>query len=453
MKFNLQTTRIVFGLLVWGAVVAIVASVIYSKTTESSKNSTNSLIKYSVNSRQVVSLSIEESEFSESVMWIGIGDPVFVQDGDDFTRVGEVRDFVLKFKSPKPTLGWAEDVDVLFYATAPELSDAFILEYHETPISLPWVVETMLTDEMKLTVQNELTSTFNKNRDKLLQEFEPIIESTFNDIAVIAREDFQVAFQKRRARIKKITDRYQVELVQEKFFPLVQKEIWPIVRERAIPTAERAGNQIWKKASVWRFGWRIAYDKLPLPQRNLARQEFDRFVRDEAQPVLKQYVPEFIELQKQIFKEISENREIKLAIEESIDEISHDPEIRAVTREIVEEIFVNNPRINEVLLKNWSSPQAQRALFNAGKIFEPSVVKIAEGLFGTPETQITPEFARVLRNQVLRKDNRWFVLKKREAPDKKLPTTKGMRTMDVVVGKTGSENPFVLQKLIPNAKK
>jgi hypothetical protein len=37
-------------------------------------------------------------------------------------------------------------------------------------------------------------------------------------------------------------------------------------------------------------------------------------------------------------------------------------------------------------------------------------VRIGELLFGTRDGGVTPEFARVLRNQILGKDKRWLVL-------------------------------------------
>jgi hypothetical protein len=41
---------------------------------------------------------------------------------------------------------------------------------------------------------------------------------------------------------------------------------------------------------------------------------------------------------------------------------------------------------------------------------EPVVRQIGDDLFGSQEEGINPDFARVLRNQILGKDRRWIVL-------------------------------------------
>jgi hypothetical protein len=41
---------------------------------------------------------------------------------------------------------------------------------------------------------------------------------------------------------------------------------------------------------------------------------------------------------------------------------------------------------------------------------ESTITRIGQALFGSPKGKITPEFARVLRNRVLHKDDRWLVL-------------------------------------------
>ena len=69
-----------------------------------------------------------------------------------------------------------------------------------------------------------------------------------------------------------------------------------------------------------------------------------------------------------------------------------------------------NPRLRAVLEKHWRGPQAEQAFLLASQRLEPAVHQIGQILFGTPETGVTPEFARVLRNRILRKDRRWLVL-------------------------------------------
>jgi hypothetical protein len=77
----------------------------------------------------------------------------------------------------------------------------------------------------------------------------------------------------------------------------------------------------------------------------------------------------------------------------------------------LKESIVDNPRLHEVWRNVWSSEQARRALAVTGDHFEPVVRQIGDDLFGTQEEGINPDFARVLRNQILGKDRRWIIAK------------------------------------------
>ena len=57
----------------------------------------------------------------------------------------------------------------------------------------------------------------------------------------------------------------------------------------------------------------------------------------------------------------------------------------------------------------WSSDQAQQAFELAGDRLEPVIRKIGDDLIGSREQGINPNFARVLRSQILGKDRQWIV--------------------------------------------
>ena len=78
----------------------------------------------------------------------------------------------------------------------------------------------------------------------------------------------------------------------------------------------------------------------------------------------------------------------------------------------------------------------------AGERLYPTVHRIGQVLFGTPETGVTPEFARVLRNRILRKDFRWLVLEAGPESAGRPVTHRG--GLSVILGSTDNTvNPFV----------
>jgi hypothetical protein len=90
--------------------------------------------------------------------------------------------------------------------------------------------------------------------------------------------------------------------------------------------------------------------------------------------------------------------------------LASDPQLRQLVWTIIQEVVMDNPRLHEVLQRHWQSPEAQAAFELAADRFEPTAIRISHLLFGDPHSGITPEFARVLRHEVLGKDRRWLVL-------------------------------------------
>jgi hypothetical protein len=58
----------------------------------------------------------------------------------------------------------------------------------------------------------------------------------------------------------------------------------------------------------------------------------------------------------------------------------------------------------------WASAEVQDAMSAATANFETTARAIGDTIFGSREGGVTPEFARVLRTQILMKDRRWFVI-------------------------------------------
>ena len=79
--------------------------------------------------------------------------------------------------------------------------------------------------------------------------------------------------------------------------------------------------------------------------------------------------------------------------------------------------MVENERLREVWSGVWRSDQARQALNLAGDRLEPVVRQIGDDLFGTKEDGIDPDFARVLRTQILGKDRRWIVVQPSDMPN------------------------------------
>lgn len=299
-------------------------------------------------------------------------------------------------------------VQIEWYESSIPVDQCQMFQYHATG-RLSEVVATLFPPEKQARIKKRISIAVAQHGETLSRQFVPLVEASLRKSMPIIEQEFQAAVRRHREEIDAATTRLKDELVQERLIPLARKEILPIVRKHGQPPAEKIGREIWDRASLFRFGWRAIYDKTPLPQRDLLRREWGRFVEQDAVPVLEKHMDEIVVAIERSLRDITANPTVRSELAEVADQVASDPKSRALVRKILNETFVDNPRLREVWREVWSSTQAQAAIEIAGDRLEPIVRKIGDDVFGSEEIGIDPDFARVLRSQILRKDRRWII--------------------------------------------
>jgi hypothetical protein len=342
---------------------------------------------------------------------LAVGDPIFIELPDGTLRqVGQISALQQGAQTLAARQAVVREAQAVLYPSAPPLSERVELTYVATPDSLTWVVQTLLPPEKRTEIAGELSAAFEAHRGEILTALRPVAEQSVRDALAVIEQDLPPALARHRPKLEAIGARYHQDIVEKEVVPLVQDEIWPIVRWHGEPAATEVGQEMWARVSLWRFGWRYLYDRSLLPEKHLTQQEFRRFVDDEAMPLLEAHSDDFLAAIENSLKDTARNPRVRAALRRNLVKIMEDPELQAVLGNIFREVIVDNPRLREALQRNWSSPQAQAAFQLAAQRFEPTVRRIGDLVFGTPEEGISPEFAAVLRNQILHKDRRWLLL-------------------------------------------
>ncbi len=376
-------------------------------------------------------------------MLLAVGDPIFVLDGPDgIEQVGEIRRLWNASSGAPVRKARVTRAEALFYPGAPPLTGGASLTYQTAPNSLEWVLRTMLPPEKQTEIAVLLGEAFQQHQEEIVAALQPLVEDSLRQGVQVVEKDLAASLRRHRGELQALGAKYQAEIVQKDLVPLVKKEIWPVVRARVEPTAEDIGKEIWRRVSIWRFGWRYFYDKSPLPQKDLTRQEWKRFVDDEAMPVLAAHSDEFVTLVEQVLADAARNDEVRAVLRESLLKIVDDPELQTIVWKIIDEVIVDNPRLREAMARVWTSDEAKQAFRLAGERLEPTVREVGERLFGNPKDGISPEFARVLRNQILFKDRRWLVLHRPAKPSSTLVRGEPL-VLQVRPGGGNPVNPFV----------
>ena len=162
--------------------------------------------------------------------------------------------------------------------------------------------------------------------------------------------------------------------------------------------------------SLLSFTYSFLYDKSPLPKRDALKAEFQRFIDEVALPELRSRSDQFIQVTEDIVKRSMENPKVKDALKRNLRRVAEDPEMHELIKAIVREAIVNNQTLRLEMEAYLDDQQTRAAIDVAGGRLEPVVRQIGDLIFGTRERGITPEFSRILRSQILKKDRRWFVM-------------------------------------------
>ncbi len=354
--------------------------------------------------------------FSRQLM--AVNDPVFAADAKDGRPVGRISRLgpikrALQVGSDDPAaqkINFVNEATVTLFSNAPPLHNDAMFTLQSTPDSTEWVVKTMLPAKKRRELVTLIMQAYQRHMPEIAEAFKPVVKDSLADAGAVIRDELQTSFEAREKEFQALGKKFESELLRKKILPVLHDEVWPIVEEKATPLARKVGTEIWQELSLWRFGWRFLYDKSPLPERNFTEQEFNRFVKEKAAPILKSHVPDMLELQKSLVEEFADHPKIRQTVSDSFQMVVDDQELRELLTSIFKEVLIDNARLKQTMQRQWTGPEAREAIDLASRRFDPTINRIGEAMFGNPNKSITPEFARVLRRMVLHKDQRWLIL-------------------------------------------
>tara|TARA_R110002073_G_scaffold15104_5_gene60258 strand:- start:6467 stop:7777 length:1311 start_codon:yes stop_codon:yes gene_type:complete len=333
-------------------------------------------------------------------------DPVFRLDaGGDYRQVGHVVDH-----TSDRTIPTAEPptVTIAWYDSKLAADEVQFVQYHNHG-RLEDVAKLMLPEQKRESIRQQLADAIRLYGDEFSQAFKPLVQQSIQQSLPVIESELQRSIKRHRGDIDALAKRWNDDVVRKRLIPLARQEIMPIVKKHGSPTAEKIGQEVWERASLWRFGWRAVYDRTPLPEQNLLNEEWQRFVQKDVGPVLERNMDEIVAAVQKILVETAANPVVRGELADVASDIAQDPEAQQLVKVILKETLVDNQRLHQVWSDVWQSDEARRAIDMASRRMEPVLRQIGDELFGTQDEGIDPEFALVLRNQIFGKDRRWII--------------------------------------------
>lgn len=402
----LKTRQIIIGSACWFAVVAVGGYFLRAELANQSsslRDLTHSVAQWLSHSRQ------EQVASSEVELSIGLDDPIFVATDEGlFVQAGHVSDVDgTRSRDPRSV----QQVQIVIYESAIDrFPDGYRLEYHTTPMNLNWVVKMLIPPERQKEIGDLIQEEWARHQEVVLREFKPVINDGLRRVVKSVEAELPQIIERHRDDFRALGDRFEADILKEQLVPLAQDEILPVIQKELQPLALDIANALWNRVSLVSFTWRYLYDVSPLPQRNALKSEFQRFIDEDAIPELESRSDEFVEVTKVVVQRILENDRVRSTVNDSIERVVEDPDLQRIVWDIIRESSIENPALRQEL-KSWmASYRTQVAMRMASGRLESMVRAIGDLIFGTREGGVTPEFARILRSQILRKDRRWFVM-------------------------------------------
>lgn len=410
-----QPIRVIVGLVVWTALVAGPWLALRQAGLATQASHTMSqLWQYCTGQCRTTPV-----EFAEPTL-LAVNDPVLVVDRGVLRQVGEVRSLFVDKQITHDRIGWVNSAEVFLYPTAPPTTPDTRITYRTTPQTLAWVAVRLLTPARLEQMRSELDQALKEHRAEITAVIVPTLERKVGEIVRVIEAELPPVLERHRTEIDALSAKYNRTVVQDRLVPLVKDQIWPVVREQAEPEVLAVGRELWQRVSLWRFGWRVLYDATPLPDRNLTEREWQRFIDDEAQPILTRHTPEFLRVINNVLRDVSRNPQVQQAIRQSLDTLAADPELRQLVQTIFREAVTDNPRVRAEVQRQYHDPQLRDAVNRIADRLEPTIRNWGDMVFGTPHGGITPEFAQILRLQILGKDRRFLLLE--QGPEDSIAT-------------------------------
>lgn len=394
-----NTLRII-GATTWFLLVGLLIAGLLNEQQRNPNGRGDSLKTYLLESQTEVSINAPSG-------MLQLHDPVFLQQNNgSWTQVGFVQAVNPASKESGNTLSPAI---LNWHSSGINASDCRFILYRNRG-TLEDVIATMLPAETRAKIQERLASAMKEHGTELSNAFVPLVQDSLKRSLPIIESELRLSVQRHRGEIEALGDRWNDEVVSQRLVPLARREIVPIVRKHGQPTAEDIGRELWDRASIWSFGWRAAYDGLPLvPRKDLVREEWARFVEDEAVPIFEERMDDIVTSVQKIVADVAANPEVRKELTDVAIVVANDSEAQKLVRQILKESLVDNQQLKDSWKAVWNSDEARKAFDLAGDRLEPVIRKIGDDLIGSREGGINPNFARVLRSQILGKDRQWIV--------------------------------------------
>lgn len=319
----------------------------------------------------------------------------------------------------------------LFDRGYPGLHEDARVVYSLVPdLSAGWVYRVLISEDKERVIGDIVNRSLVPYQETLLHMLGPIATNVIVDVQEVVGAAARPFLERHRPAIDRLAARVEKEIGRDRLLTFFESDIWPQLKTRLDPILDKIGDELWEKFPLWGLSWRIVYQSLPLTADDHFDRAWDRFLSKEVVPILKSHSKEVADAIRLVARDTVENPEIGPVIREAILQLVSDRDFSRLLTAFVKEVFLDNPEFHAAMERRWRSPEVRKTIGFISDRLEIATREVADLLLGTRETGISPEFARVLRAQILKKDARHILV---DPGDAKRPMLKAGSIMEARV--------------------
>lgn len=347
-----------------------------------------------------------------------IGDPIIVdtindQGYPDLQTIGEVREIIRHDNGSTELVCW------IFPHARHHVTEDSRFRGFAGPRNFEQVMDILMTPRIREAAEYRWNQFVEAHEDEVKGLLTPMIDSAFDDYFNLIRPELDAAVSKQEQRFLRLVERHYEESVKDELFPKLEEHGMPLFEEKMVPVLRPLGREMFNNIPKWRLGGAGILDAIPFTGGGRLERDFEDWLRDEGMQIIEAHREDLMAAAEEIAEDLANNEEIRGLLELGLNKVLNDPELGEIAREIVNEAMIDNPKTTAFVTEFWNRDETQRTLRRVASLAERygtalvDTVMLAEG----EPRRINPDLARVLRAQILWKDDFWLKLEPGSASD------------------------------------
>ncbi len=289
------------------------------------------------------------------------------------------------------------------------VSEDLKFKYCNSPNDIGAVLSTLFDENTKARIMKKISNFRDKYEEKFADLLVPFLKNRLSDYYSLIEDDISTAFENHQDDFQEMFETLYEGKIQEEMLPLVEDKTIPLFHEKLKPELMKLGSELWESLPMWSLGW-----KWVTGSNEDVMKRFDEWLVKDGYPIINNHRDELIESVEKIINDLVYDADIAEKFQEILQDFLSNPKLADTLMQMAKEIIIDNPETAEFFKKLWESDEMQNNLETVGSWLEPLLVSLSDDIMldlsNPGEQKINPNLVKVLRSQILWKDDVWWVV-------------------------------------------